>query len=150
MKQMLQMLPEYCLVGLITFGSMVQGTHLVTVCCCTPDYEQGLGIPQHMRPRTDAVRVLISPNIGQQQWQPAVRLSCCMHAIGAIREVDTWRASGGGCMVWVQHAAHEGRSCASLFPVLQCMSWRPLRFPRPICSGVPGRPLHRKLQRCWG
>ncbi len=27
-KQMLQMLPEYCLVGLITFGAMVTGVHL--------------------------------------------------------------------------------------------------------------------------
>lgn len=26
-KQMLQMLPEYCLVGLITFGAMVTGRH---------------------------------------------------------------------------------------------------------------------------
>jgi len=26
-KQMLQMLPEYCLVGLITFGAMVTGAH---------------------------------------------------------------------------------------------------------------------------
>ena len=29
-KQMLQMLPEYCLVGLITFGAMVTGVHLRT------------------------------------------------------------------------------------------------------------------------
>jgi len=29
-KQMLQMLPEYCLVGLITFGAMVTGVHLHT------------------------------------------------------------------------------------------------------------------------
>ena len=26
-KQMLQMLPDYCLVGLITFGTMVKGTY---------------------------------------------------------------------------------------------------------------------------
>lgn len=30
-KQMLQMLPEYCLVGLITFGAMVTGVHLHTL-----------------------------------------------------------------------------------------------------------------------
>ena len=29
-KQMLQMLPEYCLVGLITYGAMVTGVHLHT------------------------------------------------------------------------------------------------------------------------
>lgn len=32
-KQMLQMLPEYCLVGLITFGAMVTGVHLHRSIC---------------------------------------------------------------------------------------------------------------------
>ena len=32
-------------------------------------------------------------------------------------EVVTWWHSGSGCIACVQHAAHEGRSGASLFPV---------------------------------
>lgn len=41
-KQMLQMLPEYCLVGLITFGAMVKGTRnpcMLYINICTVPYQ---------------------------------------------------------------------------------------------------------------